>query len=81
MESAEKTRENRLRRKLDRMGYRLLKSRRRDPDAVDFGCYAIADIRNVIVFGTSGGSGWYELDLDDVEEWIAKSTKKTGGKK
>jgi len=36
--------ENKLRRKADRMGYRLVKSRRRDPDALDFGLYGLIDL-------------------------------------
>jgi hypothetical protein len=39
----DKTRENRLRRKADRMGLRLMKSPRRDPQALDFGRYALID--------------------------------------
>ena len=38
---ADKVRENRLRRKADRMGLLLSKSRRRDPDALDYGLYAL----------------------------------------
>jgi hypothetical protein len=86
MEGKEKTRENRLRRKLDRMGYRLLKARRRDPDAVDYGMYVIADVQtNGIVFGTWDNTDWYQLTLDDVEEWIRGDEEpkraKKGGKK
>lgn len=79
MEKAEKVRENLLRRKLDRMGFALRKSHRKDPDAVDFGCYAIVNQRNVSVFGT-GNEGWYRATLDDVEEWIADQTKPAGRK-
>lgn len=70
--SEDKVRENRLRRKLDRMGYRLAKSRRRDPDAVDYGCYAITNPSNHVVWGA--GNGWFSLNLDEVEEWIAETT-------
>ena len=60
----EKIRENRMRRKLQRMGYVLLKSRRRDPQAYDYGGYDIIDAnRNAIVFG----NGNFNLSLDDVE--------------
>lgn len=41
MTNAEKTVENRMRRTLDRRGYRLRKSPRRDPLAVDYGLYYI----------------------------------------
>lgn len=41
MENDEKVRENRLRRKAERQGYKLVKSRRRDPDATDYGTYQL----------------------------------------
>lgn len=44
MTAKEKVMENRLRRKADRMGYQLVKSRRRDPDAMDYGLYALIDL-------------------------------------
>jgi hypothetical protein len=37
MENEEKVRENRLRRAAERQGYKLVKSRRRDPRAKDYG--------------------------------------------
>jgi hypothetical protein len=40
-----KIRENRLRRAADRAGYQLMKSRSRDPHAVDYGLYALVDIK------------------------------------
>ena len=41
---ATKVRENRLRRVADRRGgYRLSKSHRRDPNAIDYGLYALLD--------------------------------------
>ena len=77
MDAHEKVRENRLRRKLDRMGYRLVKARRRDPDAIDYGKYIITDIASgVAVAGSSADGRWYELDLDDVEQWIAEEAKR-----
>jgi hypothetical protein len=39
--TGEKVRENRLRRMADRQGLQLVKSRRRDPRAVDYGTYAL----------------------------------------
>ena len=41
MENEEKVRENRLRRKAERQGYKLVKSRRRDPDATDYGQFTL----------------------------------------
>ena len=40
-----KARETRLRNTADRRGYRLKKSRSRDPEAIDFGRYALVDAR------------------------------------
>ena len=65
----DKVRENRLRRKADRQGLRLIKSRRRDPDAIDFGGYMLADIQTG---GAVLGSGHflYQADLDEVESYL-----------
>ena len=41
MENAEKVRENRLRRWAEDQGYKLEKSRRRDPRAKDYGTYRL----------------------------------------
>jgi len=41
MENAEKARENRLRRKAGRQGYKLEKSRLRDPDATGYGTFTL----------------------------------------
>jgi len=41
MEKAEKARELRLRRKAERQGYKLAKSRLRDPDATGYGTYRL----------------------------------------
>lgn len=73
--SAEKVRENRFRRKLDRMGYRLAKSRRKDPDAIDYGLFAIIDLESSGTVHTSAPWGIYTLTLDDVEAWIVELTE------
>jgi hypothetical protein len=68
MNATQKTRENRLRRKLSRMGYRLTRSRRRDPQAWDYGGYMIVDIwSGGVVAGAVPHA--YSLTLSDVEEW------------
>lgn len=65
-ENNEKVRENKLRRMAQRQGYQLMKSRRRDPRAVDYGRWLIVDpTRNAIVAGEPGY--W---TLDDVEGWL-----------
>jgi hypothetical protein len=66
MTDDEKVRENRLRRRAERQGCRLLKSRRRDPYAVDYGTYMLVDAEtnSVVALGLERG---YGLSLDDVE--------------
>ena len=60
-----KSYESRLRRAVHRQGYRLERSRRRDPRAYDYGTYMIIDPQNntVAAYRLSGG---YGLDLADV---------------
>ncbi|MFW6124992.1 MAG: hypothetical protein ACOC46_02490 [Pirellulales bacterium] len=70
MSNDEKVRENRVRRKAARRGLRVVKSRRRDPDAIDYGCYMIVDVdMNAVVAGTAGTQR-PNFSLDDVEEWL-----------
>lgn len=45
----QKVRENRLRRMASRQGLQLLKSRRRDPRALDYGTYWLVDASGVEV--------------------------------
>lgn len=54
----------------ERQGLRLIKSRRRDPRATDYGGYALADAAtDAIVFGT-GALDRYVASLDDVERYL-----------
>ncbi len=73
-----KIRENRLRRMAERQGLGLLKSRRRDPHANDFGRFMIYDAeKNYLVAG-----GWpvsYSLDLDDVEDFLTNPPTRRSG--
>ena len=65
----ERSREQRLRRAAQRQGYKLVKSRRRDPRALGYGRWYIVDVAgNYIVVGTEGGHA--NMDLDAVEEWL-----------
>lgn len=64
-----KVRENRMRRVLKRMGYRLAKSRRRDPRSIDYGGYMIIDLEHNFVIA---GSQNFDLTLDDVEAFTKK---------
>jgi hypothetical protein len=59
-----KVHENRLRRAAERQGYRLVKSRRRDPRALDYGTYELVKVRD----DARGLDGSLDgLDLDEVE--------------
>jgi hypothetical protein len=68
MADAEKVRENRLRRMADRQGLRLVKSRRRDPRASDYGTYVLVDQNNVIEYGA--WTGRFAASLDDIEAYL-----------
>ena len=60
-----KARENRLRRRLAKMGYLLRKSRASE-SLDNFGGYMIVDAyRNYVVAGSR-----FDLDLDDLEQFI-----------
>jgi hypothetical protein len=68
---SEKVRENRLRRMAGRQGYRLEKSRRRDPRALDYDRYYITDIstRTVVTGLIADRHG---MSLDDVEAYLTR---------
>ena len=53
--TAEKVRENRLRRMAERQGLELRKSRRRDPRAIDYGRWYIVDVDREIEAAEIGG--------------------------
>jgi hypothetical protein len=69
--SSEKVRENRLRRMAQRQGLRLLKSRRRDPNARDYGGFAL-----IKPDGNSAEHGFdpwpYSATLDEIEEVLKR---------
>lgn len=73
MTESEKVRENRLRRKADRRGLRLTKSRTRDPDGIDFGLYALIDIETSGATHPPLAGRWvHTLTLDEVEEYLSE---------
>jgi hypothetical protein len=67
-EPDDKVRENRLRRMAGRQGLRLVKSRRRDPRALDYGKHMLVDDNNVVVFGLVAER--IGADLDDIENYL-----------
>lgn len=70
--TTEIVRENRLREAAKRQGYRLVKSRRRDPRALDFGSYTI-----VTDDQTRAAVAQQLPDLGAVEAWLT-SDDRTG---
>jgi hypothetical protein len=72
----DKVRENRIRRMAQRQGLCVVKSRRRDPQAIDFGYYYIVDIStNCVVAGTERTQR-AEYTLNDVEEYLTGTPAK-----
>jgi hypothetical protein len=66
-----KIRENRLRRKASLYGLRLSKSPRRDPDALDYGLYALFDDQTDLSINPAlFGRFVYSWDLDAVEAYL-----------
>jgi hypothetical protein len=66
---AEKTREQRLRFELDKIGFRLMRSRVRNQDDPTYGRYFIVDPeRNLLMTGPGTEDG---VELDAVERWLA----------
>jgi hypothetical protein len=65
--TAERTREQKLRRMAERQGLKLEKSRQRDPRGLDFGNYRLSDPYNNTVVAGSGGPYAYSMDLDAIE--------------
>ena len=71
----EKSRETRIRRAVTRRGYQLVKTRRRDPNAWDYGTYMITDPRTSAVVAGTGSLGRPHWSLDDVQEWLDRTGK------
>ena len=67
MDTSEKVRENRLRRMAKRQGFRLVKIRRLDPLAVDYGRYRVETGDGIEAKGFASTMGW-GLPLDEVEK-------------
>ena len=66
--------ELRLRRRAEREGLRLEKSRLRDPDAFEFNTYRLVDQTTGAIVAM-GGSGGFGLTLEQIE---ARLTKRSG---
>ena len=62
-----KVRENRLRRMAERQGLTLVKSRRRDPRAVDYGKYWLAQTSTNTLETSEQG-----ITLDEIEAYLTR---------
>ena len=61
--------EQKIRRLAKREGYVLRKSRRRDPDSIEYGGYMLIDPdTNFAVLGT--GPFLYSADLEEIGDWL-----------
>lgn len=68
--STAKIRENRLRRMAKRQGLQLVKSRARDPRAIDFGFFMVVDASTNGADSGVRGTGRPQMDLDEVERYL-----------
>jgi hypothetical protein len=78
-QQAVKIRENRLRRMAERQGLQLVKARRRDPQAVDYGCYGIVSrYAGAPLLAFRYVEGPWSMGLDDVEAWLTAPKQDRG---
>ena len=71
MDKKVKVLETKLRRMADRMGYRLVKSRARDPRDITFDGYQLIDLENGgCSFGWGNAGRGYAASLAAIEEWL-----------
>jgi hypothetical protein len=71
MTTTDEMREQRLRRAVARLGYKLVKSRCRTPEAYVYATYGIIDPDRNSWISWVGGDG-YGMDLDQIEEWLSE---------
>ena len=70
---SDRTRETRIRRKANRQGLQLVKSRLRDPDALGYGRYMLVDADTNLALqydGMVGPTGQPNWTLDEIEKWL-----------
>lgn len=70
---ATKVRENGLRRLAERRGFQLVKSRSRDPRAVDHGRFKIIEMATGVTVAGDDGRGGCAYTFDEAEEYLAAS--------
>jgi hypothetical protein len=65
----EKVMENRIRRVALRRGMKVVKSRRRDPKALDYGGYMLVDVaRNFAILG--GSPNAYSATIEEIDAYL-----------
>jgi hypothetical protein len=71
--AASKVRENALRRLAERRGFQLVKSRSRDPRAVDYGRFKIVETATGVTVAGDDGRGGCAYTFDEAEGYLAAS--------
>ena len=72
----DKVQENRIRRALDRRGFRLHRNRRRDVNALDYGRYQLFDRYTGNLVDAGDDMACWFTSLDGVEKWMEQTAKK-----
>lgn len=78
--TAEKVLENRLRRVASRRGMTIYKSKRRDPNSIDFGGFMLCDAATTIII-VGGGDFPYSASLEDVRQHLEGNAPKKATRK
>ena len=74
-----KVAENKLRRAADRQGLRLEKSRSRDGRAIDYGLFALIDVRTGVAINPAIAGRWIcSWTLDDVQKYLNRPVEGPG---
>ena len=71
MDAKERVRERRIRRMAERQGYKLSRSARRDPRALDYGKYSLIDLRTRTRLFADELSN-YGATLDQIEAFLTR---------
>lgn len=74
MDTSTKVRENRIRRTVERRGYRLVKNRRRDPMAIGYGMYRVETVAGAEAPGFESTPTGIGMTLDEVEHRLTPAS-------
>jgi hypothetical protein len=82
MTEDKKVLENKLRRMADRQGLRLVKSRSRDVNAIDYGLYALLDVETGGAVNPALAQRWTcSWTIDEVQDYLSTPAKASKGKR